>query len=87
MKPIKTKRWAIEQGFTRHGRLHGVPVWITDPEGDLRGPCVQAKNWLLDLALSAGEALHGLCVHLNMRQPVYVIFVGKRIAPTRGADL
>ena len=88
LRPVKTRRWALANGFTHHGRLHGVPVWLTDPEGELMGPCVCAKNWLYEIGLGIGEAWFATAVYLGLRDPLYAIAVGPRIekAVTEGTS-
>ena len=75
--PIKTEAWAERHGFTHHGRLHGVPIWLSLPHGTT--PHVCAKNWLCEVALDAGETVMATGVTMGVLEPAYVIQIGRRI--------
>lgn len=69
---------AASLGFTHSGHLHGIPVWVADPDSD--APGIAAKNWFYGIALDVSEIVFGTLVFLGLRQPIYEIRIDAPIA-------
>lgn len=78
MLGFMTDKKALAAGYTNHGRMFGIPVWI----GDLgtEWPAVAGKHIALDALLVVAEGLFGLFLFVcQPDDPAYPILVGPPI--------
>lgn len=73
-----TPRQAKRKGFTHHGLIHGIPVYLGDVDSD--APFVKAKNLFCDLALDLAEILHEFLARAGkVDQEFFAIAVGPEL--------
>lgn len=78
MLGFMSKAEALAAGYTNHGRLFGVPVWLGDLESG--APRVAGKHIALDGLLIIAEAFFALTVWLlRIEEPMYPFLVGPEI--------
>ena len=72
-----TKADALRHGFTHHGRMYGVPIWIAEPHSE--GPMVAAKFVPFEMWLSFGTFVVQFMHMIDEDLPGFPIIVGRRI--------
>lgn len=72
-----TKADALRRGFTHHGRMYGVPIWIAEPYSE--GPMVAAKFSPFELWLSFGTLVVQFMHMIDEDLPGFPIAVGREI--------
>jgi len=80
-----TEKEALAAGYTNHGRMFGIPVWLGDL--DTECPAVAGKHVALDALLVVAEALFGLFLFVcQLDDPAYPILVGPPIQEEQPND-
>lgn len=78
MLGFMAEKTALASGYTHHGRMFGIPVWLGDL--DTECPSVAGKHIVLDALLAVADVLFGLFVFVTqMDDPAYPILVGPHI--------